>query len=73
MEPVVVYSNGIVHCSVCTSIKNRKKLTDAVNAMNPTGIRSRWQIAEDKAFRTGEPNPCPCEQDPRRKHYLFTC
>ena len=70
---VVIYSLGIVHASVCApAAMEPAEVTEAVNAASPTGIRTAWELSEE-AFATGEPNPAPCDTDPARRHYLFTC
>jgi len=72
-EEMEVYANGLVHCSVCTNVKTRKRIEQMVNQKNPTGIQSKWVISKDD-FRTGETNPCPCERNPKtHKHYLMEC
>lgn len=70
---VTVYASGLVCCSVCTDLKGIRRITAAVNLVNPTGIRSQWKKSKDKTFAGGQPNPCPCDKDPKRKHYLFNC
>jgi len=73
-EELIVYGLGIIHCSVCTNIKGRKKIEETVNRKSPTGISSRWRISRDKNFATGETNPCPCNINPKtHKHYLMEC
>lgn len=73
-EELMVYANGLVHCSVCTNIKSREKIEKLVNLKNPTGISSKWSISDDKTFAGGESNPCPCEQKSNtHKHYLMVC
>lgn len=73
-EELQIYANGIVHCSVCTNVKSRKRIEELTNLKNPTGISSRWEISTDKTFCGGEPNPCPCERKPKtHKHYLMEC
>lgn len=72
-QEIAVYANGIVHCSVCTNVRGKKKIEVLVNMKNPTGIYSRWRISKDK-FRDGSSNPCPCEKNPKtHKHYLMEC
>jgi len=44
-----------------------------VNADHPTGIDSRWQLNEADHFADGNTNPCPCEQDGERQHWLLSC
>lgn len=74
MGYVTVMSWGLVSLSACapadTSIED---ITHEVNLQQPTGISSRWALSEDKTFSGGQPNPCPCEQDLTRLHYLFNC
>lgn len=67
------YSIGLICASVCTSLSN-EEATARLNAEHPTGVQSPWRISEDKAFRNGEPNPCPCEHHPKtHRHILFNC
>jgi hypothetical protein len=74
-EELEVYSNGIVHCSVCTNIKDPRDIEIQTNLQNPTGLSSGgWKISKDTNFATGQTNPCPCEQKPKtHKHYLMVC
>ncbi len=68
-----VYSTGIYCASVCSAL-SIKETTRRLNAEHPTGITSDWHPSEDTHFRTGQPNPCPCERNPEtHKHYLFNC
>lgn len=68
-----IYSLGMVYASVCTTLKSREAIVDTMNEHSPTGIGSDWAVSEDPAFRTGEPNPCQCEEDPDRMHWLLNC
>lgn len=72
---VYVYANGLCHCSVCVPGRlTPDEVEAAVNAINPTGIhRRRWKIDEAPTFKGGEANPCTCQDDPSRKHYLMVC
>lgn len=68
----IVYSNGICAASVCTSL-SVKEATRRINLVNPTGISSRWKPSKE-SFRTGESNPCQCEEYPKtHRHILFVC
>lgn len=71
MADVVAYSVGLCFASVCTAL-SAAETTAYMHEHHPTGISSQWDIS-DEPFRTGEPNPCPCEDDKSRKHYLFVC
>ncbi len=70
-----IYKSGIVHCSVCVpKDATKEEIEDMVNKENPVGMDSRWFISEASTFKTGEPNPCPCDVFPERyMHYLMEC
>lgn len=73
-EDIMIYSNGILACSVCVPKKLSKRVIErAVNELNPTMTSTRWKISKDKTFRTGESNPCKCNEEPGRLHYLMEC
>lgn len=68
-----IYASGLCYMSVCVAFSmERNEIEKRANRGMPTGISHKWQIA-DKNFRTGETNPCPCEDDPDRLHYLLEC
>lgn len=65
------YSWGLVYASVCTSLSD-EEATHQLNLTHPTGV-SPWKIA-DEPFRSGQPNPLPCERNPQtHRHILFNC
>ena len=67
------YAIGIAAASVCSSL-SLEETGRRLNDESPTGIPSPWQPSGDAEFRSGEPNPCPCERNPEtHKHYLFEC
>jgi Zn-finger protein len=73
-EELIVYTNGVCHCSVCTNIKSLKRIEELVNQKNFTGIENKWKFDRTPYFAQGQPNPCPCEQKPlTHKHYLMVC
>ena len=65
----VAYSVGICYASVCTDLSD-EKATERLNTEHPTGV-GPWMVSEDKTFRGGEPNPCPCPDGQGRRHILF--
>lgn len=67
-------SVGLVCVSVCAPKETPPADIEAwINGESPTGISSPWRISED-AFASGQPNPCPCDQEPgTRLHYLLNC
>jgi hypothetical protein len=44
-----------------------------VNRTHPTGISSPWRLSENETFKGGENNPCVCEHDQTRLHWLLNC
>lgn len=74
MDTIEIYSHGIIACSVCAPKRlARRTVERVVNELNPTGIATKWKISKDEKFRTGQTNPCVCEDDPKRLHYLMEC
>lgn len=64
-----LYAEGFCMASVCTSLTNEQ----ATDRMPPTGISSRWQVA-DEPFQDGTPNGSPCPDNPTtHRHLLFEC
>lgn len=70
-----IYSLGICHASVCAPREvTEAEVTAALNESRPTGISSDWEPSPDPAFESGEPNPCPCNDEPTtRLHWLMVC
>lgn len=67
------YSIGFVAASICTSLPIEEAMK-RMNEENPAGTQHGWMLSEDKTFRGGQPNPCPCDQNPEtHKHYLLNC
>ncbi|MDD4026998.1 MAG: hypothetical protein PHO75_02300 [Candidatus Shapirobacteria bacterium] len=70
---VIIYNKGLCYCSVCVpKAMKSKDIEKITNIMNPTGITSQWKIDKEN-FKGGEKNPCECDTDPNRKHYLLKC
>jgi hypothetical protein len=73
MKDFEAYSIGICNASVCSSL-TLEEITKRLNERYPTGIASQWTLSEDKQFHSGQPHPCPCEENPEtHMHYLFHC
>lgn len=73
-ERATAYRVGLCHASVCAPKDMPIETVEMqVNADHPTGIDSRWQLDEADHFASGETNPCPCEQDRERQHWLLSC
>jgi len=72
-EKIEIYSSGICHCSVCVpKDMDKETIEQKVNSENMTGIQSQWEISEEN-FASGASNPCPCEDNGTRQHYLMVC
>ena len=70
-EAFVIYSTGLVHSSVCSSLTQEE--VERRMSREFTGITSHWRLSPDN-FSTGESNPCPCNENPKtHNHYLFSC
>lgn len=68
-----VYAIGLCNASVCApKDAPLKNVEGAANRASPTGLDHGWEKA-DGPFKTGEPNPCPCNHDPDRLHWLLVC
>lgn len=66
------YSVGVVYASVCTALTD-EAATNTLNQEHPTGIASRWSIA-DEPFADGTANGSACGDQPAtHRHLLFTC
>lgn len=73
-KAVNIYLWGLVSLSCCApSDMLLDDVTQAVNLQHPTGLSHGWEFAADEDFVSGDLNPCQCEQDDTRLHYLFHC
>lgn len=71
-DDFTAYSVGLCMASACTSLTD-DDATAQMNTEHPTGITSRWRIA-DEAFQDGTPNGNPCHDHPEtHRHLLFAC
>ena len=71
---VNVYAMGLVHCSVCAPREMpAEDVVARVNNQHPTGIVSQWKLDPSETFSSGRSNPCPCDHDSDRLHYLLVC
>jgi hypothetical protein len=67
------YAVGLVCASVCAPKDTPiEEIERVVSGQHPTGLDHGWQKSKD-SFRTGDPNPCPCNDDPERLHWLLNC
>jgi hypothetical protein len=67
-----VYTSGLCYMSVCTNLADKTAVEDHANATNPAGTRHGWKVTEP-FFRTGQTNPCACNNNTGKYHWLLTC
>lgn len=71
---VEIYSNGIIHCSVCAPKTMPIQEVEAeVNRINPSGIQTHWRMSKDTHFSCGETHPCTCGDNSAKQHWLMEC
>lgn len=68
------YSVGICYASACAPWDaTPEEIEQAVNLKHPTGLAHGWRISDEPTFSGGEPNPCDCNDNPDRRHWLLSC
>lgn len=70
-DRLFVIATGLCYQSVC--VPEAWDHERILNNVMPSGTRHGWQISKDHHFHTGETNPCECEQEDGRMHYLLVC
>lgn len=72
-DEIQLYGVGFVCISACapkdTPVEDVERVADREH---PTGLDHGWRKA-DTPFKGGEPNPCECNTDPERLHWLLNC
>ncbi len=74
MKDIEIYAVGMVHASACAlNTINISEVERIANMQYPTGVSHSWSL-HDGSFKSGESNPCPCDEAPEtRSHYLLSC
>lgn len=68
---IYLYATGGLSMSVCAPGElSGEKVAAAVERHYRCGTDRGWTVATD-TFKTGERNPCVCQEDPHRKHWLL--
>lgn len=71
---VHVYNYGLVCASVCAPKDMPvEEVEHEATAQHPTGLAHGWKKSDDDTFSGGEPNPCECNSDSERRHWLLNC
>ena len=69
-----IYSSGICYCSVCAPVGMPiGEVEELTNSQSPAGISPPWSLDGAEIFKTGEPNPHPCEEIDDCQHWLMSC
>ncbi len=68
---LIVLREGLCYMVVC--VPKETDADDIPELVGPSGSRSGWQLSEDETFADGPSNPCVCDDDPQRMHYLLDC
>lgn len=73
-DDVRIYAYGLCHVSACAPKgMDRDLVARSVNESHPIGISSPWVISAAPKFRQGQDNPCVCDKDRERLHWLLVC
>lgn len=71
IDDVFIIAEGICYMSVCVPADiDPNKIEGLVTS---SGTIRGWKISEDEKFVSGQNNPCSCEQEEDRLHYLLDC
>lgn len=71
---VYMYAQGLVAASVCAPADmGRDEIKAAVDRDYSCGLENGWVFDPAPTFKSGQPNPCLCEREPGRLHYLMHC
>jgi hypothetical protein len=69
---IYIYSVGPFCASVCApAIMEGEDVAFEVECHRPCGTDPGWTVSADINFASGQPNPCVCEEDPSRRHWLL--
>lgn len=70
---VEVYKVGLCYLSACApKALDKPDVEMAVNDQSPTGLDHGWSVS-DEPFSGGQTNPCECNHDAARQHWLLSC
>lgn len=70
---IYIYVVGAFYASACAPASMEgADVAAAVEKHSPCGTESGWTVSPDPHFGGGETNPCQCEEDPDRKHWLLS-
>lgn len=65
---------SLLFATCCTNL-SVKEATDKMNRTSPTGISSKWKLADKSELPEGfeGDNPWDCNDNPKYKHMYFVC
>lgn len=69
-----IIGEGLFYLTACAPIEmTGDDVEREVRSQAIAGTSRGWRLSDDETFSGGQPNPCVCDQDPSRKHWLFDC
>lgn len=74
MSVVHIMSEGIFYLTACAPADmDGQAVEGEVRRRAIAGTSHGWRLSKDPTFSGGQTNPCVCDQDDTRKHWLFAC
>lgn len=71
---IVPYNVGLCFASVCAPRDaSIEEIEAEVDRQHPTGLDHGWRLSREAYFQGGQSNPCTCNDDPTRTHWLLDC
>lgn len=73
-DKIDIYSEGLFTMSVCAPRDMTiEEVEQRVNILNSPGTKNGWRKSKDPTFKEGSPNPCVCNNNLERLHWLLDC
>lgn len=67
-----IYHVGLFYISVCAPKEwDKEKVEEKTNLANLCGTSKGWTVSCDETFASGHTNPCECDIDSTRRHWLL--
>jgi hypothetical protein len=71
MNRIEIIAEGLCYQTLCVEKDVTKE--ELSSFQRTSGTIRGWQLCEDPTFASGHSNPCICDQDRNRMHYLRDC
>jgi len=74
MSEALIIHEGLCYLTACAPKEMTGPEVEAdIRRQAIAGTSAGWRLSDDRTFSGGQPNPCECDQDGSRKHWLFAC